>query len=61
VDVVEGGENVVVDEMEDVLGTKNGDENGGGEDGGRGNSKISTIFEYPLFQVVPPPPKNILF
>jgi hypothetical protein len=42
VDDVETG----VDEVEGALGTENGDEIGGG--GGRGNSKISTIFEAPL-------------
>jgi hypothetical protein len=51
VDVV-GGEDVVdvletgVDEVEGALGTENGDETGGDE--GRGNSKISTTFEYSL-------------
>jgi hypothetical protein len=43
---------------------ENGDETngggGGGDDDGRGNSKISTIFEYALL-LFRPPPKNILF
>jgi hypothetical protein len=60
---VEGGnEDVVevetgVDEVEGAFGTESGDEIGGS--GGRGNSKISTTFEYPL--LIKPPPKNILF
>jgi hypothetical protein len=54
VDVVGEGEDVVevetgVDEVENALGTENGDETDGGGGGGRGrgNSKISTTFEYP--------------
>jgi hypothetical protein len=49
---VRGGESVGVDvetgvdEVEGALGTEDGDEIGGDE--GRGNSKISTTFEYPL-------------
>jgi hypothetical protein len=51
VSIVGGGEDVVdvetgVDEMEGAFGTENGDETDG--DGGRGNSKISTTFEFPL-------------
>jgi hypothetical protein len=50
---VRGDEDVVkdvetgVDEVEGALGTGNGDETVGGDEG-RGNSKISTTFEYPL-------------
>jgi hypothetical protein len=61
VDVVGGSEDV--DKVEDILGTENGDETGGG--GGKGKEqfpsiqKISTIFEAPL--LLKPPPKNILF
>jgi hypothetical protein len=61
VDVVGGGEDVVDGDVEGALGMESGDETGD-EDGGRGNSKISTTFEYPLLQFVStPPPKNILF
>jgi hypothetical protein len=48
-----------VDEVEGALGTEDGDEIG--RDGGRGNSKISTTFEYLLLLLSQPPPKNILF
>jgi hypothetical protein len=58
VDIVEGGEDVDV-EVESAFGTENRDKTGGG--GGRGNSKISTIFEYPLLLLFSPPPKNTMF
>jgi hypothetical protein len=56
---VESGENNGDDDSDGDGGSdSDGDETG--EGGGRGNSKISTTFEYPLLLILPPP-KNILF